>query len=269
MSITSSAMQNNIDSILMEMQFESVMMDLPLSDFNVSMMTVGVKIPYKLSGLATLDKDFVERIKMDERFEFTSLSGYDDVKPVNFPNSRALKLVYQGGRKYILMFTNGAFQIMGCKKVTDATLIVDAILRHASYEPVEECDMIADIRMFNSNFSLLSHDINTEAFHQKIVQSNKLCTLDRRYHSGVNVPFMIDEKKVAIVVFPKGNIVITGAKTIEQLQKAFMYIADFMNGLLDSEILQQKQVAVVSEGPKKRGRKRKAVTDAFYESIVL
>lgn len=260
-------MQENIDFTLAMMHVGVGLCDnLEDCPVNVAMITVGVSSGRPLGNLSRLDDTFVENLKADERFEFTSLSGHGKAPGSGFTNSRTIRLVYQGVRKYILVFVNGSFQVTGCKRVTDATLIVSALLQHMGLPDIDEENHTVSIRMFNTNFKL-GCAINLEAFHKAILPSQPLSTLDKQRSSGVNVPVMVNGKKVVAIVFPKGSVICTGANDIAQVQAVHEIITTFVD-----QNFEQVAMLLLPDPPKeakKRGRKRKADVDLMYANLLV
>lgn len=261
------AMQNEIDFTMGVMHVTSCLCsNLPESPVNIAMITIGVSSGRPLTSLACLDDNFVRNLKADERFEFTSLSGHGKTPSSGFTNSRTIRLVYQGVRKYILVFVNGSFQVTGCKKVTDATLIVGALLQHMGLPGIDEENHSVNIRMFNTNFKL-GCAVNLEAFHKTILATQPLSTLDKQRSSGVNVPVMVNGKKVVAVVFPKGNVICTGANHISQVSHVHEIIVSTVD-----KYFEQVATILLPDPPKeakKRGRKRKADVAQIYDSLLL
>lgn len=260
------AMQNEIDTHILDMYFNTFASpNLSMNSVNIAMMTIGVASGRPIGSLARMDASFVEKLQADTRFEFTSLSGYGDTPESRFTNSRTVRMVLGGVRKYILVFSNGSFQITGCKMVTDATMIVDTLLQYMGLGGIDETNSSVHIRMFTVNFSL-GYAINLERFHAAILPTQPSSTLDKQRSSGVNVPMFFEGKKVVAIVFPKGNVVMTGANSIRQVLEAHTTIISAVDN--NFEQVASPIAPDVPKVPKKRGRKRKADIEQLYDELL-
>lgn len=259
-------MQNEINTTLCMIMIDKVLLgNLNPSDLKIATMTIGVTTHRQLPSLDLFDDNFVERLKLDNRFIFESLTGYGTTK-TKWTNSRILRLSYNNYKKYIIIFKNGSFQIAGCKEVTDATTIVHAIIQHARLDPLNSATIQCDIRMINSTFSL-GRSIDLVGLHKIAVSqfSQAFFNADSG-SSGVNIPMMIDKKKVAVIVYSKGSVVMTGANAIAQLERCYNHLTMMIDTHFDALT---KPLIEVVKVPKKRGRKRKADTEDFYNALHL
>lgn len=258
-----SVFQQEIDDTMFSISLDQILMDkLHPTDLKIATITVGVTSSIKINSLCRLDDDFVQKMKSDTSFTFESLSGHGDCL-TKWTNSRILRLTYNGAKKYIIIFCNGSFQIAGCKEVTDASYLVARIFMHLGV-PVNDNDLLCDVRMFNSTFKV-GRCVKLHEFHELISKQYTSSTFSPDTgSSGVNVPIYVNDKKVAIVVYPKGSIVMTGANAISQLHHCYNVITSFLDlnyDLLTYELVEEIKV------PKKRGRKRKCETSEFYNSL--
>lgn len=258
-------MQVDIDLAITNLFINSSKHSFFPSEVKVSMMTIGVATGCVLPSLACMDDNFVSKLVADPRFEFKSLSGHGDCPHANFSNCRVLRLFYNNANKYILIFCNGSIQIAGCKSVLDASFLTDVIVCALGFSGIRDESATVSIRMFNTNFSL-GCGVNTQALFESVSPIIPKTIFDTKRSSGVNIPFMVDTKKVAIIVFPKGNIVMTGANDITQVVKAYEFITSHIQSKFSSLTFQFIEVVKV---PKKRGRKRKADQEDVYNNILL
>lgn len=153
----------------------------------------------------------------------------------------------------IKVFKNGSLQMTGCKDMNDfnnvvhtlikllikgTTITRNGVTRHLKY--ITKPDTIglydAKIRMINSNFDF-DYKIYRQKLSQLLVENHGKFTKDteigyveHKYssnssHSCVNIKFKYDEhKSPSIFVFQTGSIIITGAKTLQQITAAYIFI---------------------------------------------
>jgi len=236
--------------------------NLNISPLHISMMTVGVTANVQVP-LNRFDDSFVASFSKDERFAFRSLSGACGVAPSKFNSSKELKINFNGGNKYILIFKN-SFQIAGCKHVQDATTIVSAIFQHLAI-PLDADNLICDTRLFNTNFSI-GKALNMALLHQEIIKEFRHATFNPDLPlKGIKIPFSKNNQSVAIIIYAKGRIVMTGAKEISLVVDAYRAIVGFLDE--HPEVMSELQ-ADLKKVPGKRGRKRKSEVDLIYNEIL-
>ena len=83
--------------------------------------------------------------------------------------------------------------------------------------------------MINSGFEL-QYQVNRENLYNKLLDNKIDCKFEPSIHAGVNIKFLPEgnEKNVSIFVFESGNIIITGAKNINNILESYDYISKFM-----------------------------------------
>lgn len=232
------------------------------SVLHISMITVGVMTSVPLP-LMQLNDSFVESFKTDARFEFKSLSGCCGVPPSRFNSSHELKINYNGGGKYILIFKN-SFQITGCKRVDEAATIVGAIFKHLSI-PIDISVTDCETRMFNTNFSI-GKGLLMSDLHQRLVAKYPYVTFNPDLPlKGIKIPFTDQGQSVSIIIYAKGKIVMTGAKDIDLVVKAYKSITEFLEA--HPEVMVELQ-AELPKVPKKPGRKRKSDEAQLYNDLL-
>lgn len=234
---------------------------------NIAMMTMGIWTGKSIK-LGAFDKEFVTCMQnASPRMEFVSVSGVDPTPPSRFTNAQIVKLKLDGYKKYAIVFEHGAIQVMGCKSAHDIVLIATTILGALGIE--YEClkaERCIDIRLITCNFQYADCSFRLHNLHAALLAEHKSTWFDPMRSPGVQLPLMIGEKKVAVIVFNNGKVVITGANSLEQVQHAWSLISNFIDTHFDSFAVKQSSQLSQSLQPlgedasvKKRGRKRKAV----------
>jgi TATA-box binding protein (TBP) (component of TFIID and TFIIIB) len=86
-----------------------------------------------------------------------------------------------------------------------------------------------NIRMINSNCKV-PFKINREILYHLLKQDKVKCRYDPNSHACVNIRYEINANdKVSIFVFQSGSIIITGGKTISDINKGYNYIMDIIS----------------------------------------
>ena len=137
----------------------------------------------------------------------------------------------------IKLFKNGSLQLSGCKNLTDVHIALQKLIKRLS-ERYDDIVFVEDVTKFkltkfkidfiNSNFGV-NYLINKISLYQLLTEQNILCRLSA-IHSCVNIKYKIDnDKYISIFVFQTGNIIITGAKTVENIRDAYIFIVQILN----------------------------------------
>jgi hypothetical protein len=177
----------------------------------------------------------------------------------------------------IKMSTNGSLHIAGAKSGKDASRATDIICQ--LYCIIFEIDRIQKpsvsdfkIHMINSNFST-NAAIRLDLLGEKIKSQNIPTVYNKDNHPGLITRYDKDTtKKVTIIAFTTGSVLITGANNIEDVLKAYRFIvgcidANFHHIFIPDYVRRDKKNATGE--PSKRGRKRKCESMMFYDQLVL
>jgi TATA-box binding protein (TBP) (component of TFIID and TFIIIB) len=151
------------------------------------------------------------------------------------------------GYVHVKLFTNGSLQIAGCKTSDDISNVITAVLKKlrevkaiVNDNKIEEKPFVSDskyaniscitdfkISMINTNFKM-KFEVNLTKLHTLLLSCGHKCIFDRIKHSCVNLSFNHPEKKISIFIFEKGSIVITGAKSGDQILAGYDFIKKFL-----------------------------------------
>ena len=146
----------------------------------------------------------------------------------------------------IKLFKNGSVQMSGCKSIRDCNKVLHKLIINLQKEyGVIENNQIVDkpfvnnkdkinvnnfkITMINSNFNI-NYLINRESLYNILLSKKTTCRYEPCIHACVNIKYTTSEapKPVSIFVFQSGNLIITGAKTINQILECYKYITEIL-----------------------------------------
>jgi len=163
----------------------------------------------------------------------------------------------------VKIFKNGSLQMTGIKKISECNNIINLLLDEikvpinsntllalptgvllpefitAKYEVNKMIELIKktedlkvssfSIRMINSNCKV-PFKINRDALFQILKTEKIKCRYDPNSHACVNIRHDITENdKVSIFVFQSGSIIITGGKTISDINSGYHYIMNLIS----------------------------------------
>lgn len=168
-------------------------------------------------------------------------------KKINFFNQATLIVDLKNQKRInVKIFKNGSIQVTGCRNIThfiDTIQIICSLLnkKKSIYHKKEKriYDIIFSdkpenfvihkmlsfqIRMINSNFNI-GFKINREKLYSILFAMNIPCTFEPCIHACVNIKFLFKNTDIiSIFVFESGSIIITGAKNIQHILYAYIFI---------------------------------------------
>ncbi len=178
--------------------------------------------------------------------------------------------------KAIKLFSNGSLHITGAKSGDDAKDIIDKVTRVltcilAAKTPIIHKEQSFDVQMINTNFSV-DRAINLTALQSVLKSKYNTTAFTKDKYPGLKFKSTSSEnkKKFTTIVFVTGNIIITGARCADAIYDAYEFITNVVeNNLGEVELVgyQNAKKRKAGEPPKKRGRKKKCVTEEFYSNI--
>ena len=134
------------------------------------------------------------------------------------------------------LFKNGSIQMSGCKSIYNVNMALNNLLSclntsdnlYLENTPDEISVISFKIDMINSNYKT-NIEINRDAFHKLLLNKKIKSSYESCIRACVIVkynPSMDDiySKEISIFIFEKGNIIITGAKSKEDLISSYNYI---------------------------------------------
>ena len=261
-----------VNTALFEIEIDTIFFEnVQPSMLNVAMMTLVIATGKKID-IRAFDEEFVTALKAaSERIEVISVSGVDGEKASRFPNAQIVRLRLDGVKKYCVFFENGAVQVMGCKAVLDIVFIVTVVYGALGIEYEQDVrEKNIDIRLITSNFKFVDCTFYLQALHAEVLKEYPNAWFDTNRSPGVQVPIVVDGKKVSVVLFSNGNVVITGANGFAQITEVWKGICGFMNkhlSLFKVEIGAIPAKKAHDGEDIKRGRKRPLVFDDLIASL--
>jgi len=156
---------------------------------------------------------------------------------------------YPDSKVSVKIFKNGSIQMSGIKSIVAVNTVLTKLVNQLKKEfaKIDEGKMklisfaekLEDIKiskfkvdMINSGFEI-GYEVNRENLYNALLDKKMECKFEPSIHAGVNIKFVpsdsVNGKKVSIFVFESGNIIITGAKTVNNILESYNYITEFMH----------------------------------------
>lgn len=149
----------------------------------------------------------------------------------------------------VKLFKNGSIQMSGCKRIEEVNMVINKLIyrlkeKKAQFvndnlEQIQFVDSINDIAvsdfkidMINSNYQV-NLQIDRSKFYRLLLKKKVSASYEKciracviiKYTPPVDNP---DQKEISIFIFQKGNIIITGAKSKNQVSTAYKYLNDIL-----------------------------------------
>ena len=164
----------------------------------------------------------------------------------------------------VKLFNNGKIQMTGLKYENHGEKVLDTLLPYILRLDSESPDKVFDqsltieynpfnIALINSDFSI-GYKVKREIVHREIVDSGMYSSYEPCIYPGVNIKYYYNKdtdsgickcdkpcigkgcgegdgncKKITIVVFMSGQVMITGARSREHLTICYDFITNFLN----------------------------------------
>lgn len=159
----------------------------------------------------------------------------------------------------INIFKTGNFHITGSKNKEEVesvlTYICDELFASGIIKN-NEIEYKIEIRLINSNFSIPLYNIDLNKLYQEFKTDNPLIFVkyNPNNHPGVQIKINVNNVNVSCFVFGSAKVIITGSRTIEQLDIVYKFITNYIDTRFNN-ICMIKPTPIVKI-PQKRGRKR-------------
>ena len=149
----------------------------------------------------------------------------------------------------VQLFKNGSIQMSGCKRIIDVNTVINKLIyrlkeikEKRTPEGIEYINFLEDptkvnvtnfkIDMINSNYSA-NLMINRSKFYKLLLKKKIEASFEPCIRACVIIKYLSpfdnpDEKTISIFVFQSGNIIITGAKSKNQVNSAYKYVNDII-----------------------------------------
>ena len=158
------------------------------------------------------------------------------VTPTKFHNQITIGYTDDRSKKSIKLFPNGAIQVAGCSDLIDCERVraqLDLILER--YNPQGGGITKFSIAMINTNF-YMSHKLNLNSVLEEFAEYEPSFNSD--VYSGVIIKIPVrDQKPITASVFASGAVIITGARDLGEITRAYR---DMAHRLSKPEILVMK-----------------------------
>lgn len=192
-----------------------------------------------------------------------------------FSNCIIFSFTYESRFVAVKMFSNGKLHITGlhCYEHAEAVSLKHMeLVKHVLEMGDEYSPKILNVsnHMINASFKLKKCiDLGNLSKLASTVKENIYSVLyEKTTHPGINIKIHdpdYQSKKITILVFSTGSIILTGMKNLDGLRCAFttfMHLVDLFPQVL-------KPACFLIKEKKKRGRKPKKAKEDFYSSFVI
>ena len=189
-------------------------------EINIENLTVNFKSPeYPIC--------FLKKTKAHDEYEITkrgkTIKSFYNQITINYSDHST---------KSIKVFSNGRLQITGLASVSDAKKAVQNLINilYLSNNSIESTNVVvksAKIAMINSNFSF---NIGIDIIKLKSQLEQKYKNMQIIYnpdvYPGLKIKHTTNSGVSSIFVFSTGNVVITGVKSINEIEESFKCISE-------------------------------------------
>lgn len=215
--------------------------------FNV--MNIGKYIDLKYDGIISIrtgDRDD----KGSNRSLFLKQTNFlkHNVKRKAFYNQVTMLVKLRNDKiMNIKLFSNGSIQMTGCKSINDiidtiqkvfvelrvvkAIIDGDKIVDKPFVSSIDKLDIrnLYDFKvcMINSNFTI-GFNIDRDKLYDLLIEDKIECSYDPIIHACVNIKYEHPEKIISIFVFESGSIIITGARSCNQINDGYNFINKYL-----------------------------------------
>jgi TATA-box binding protein (TBP) (component of TFIID and TFIIIB) len=148
----------------------------------------------------------------------------------------------------VKLFKNGSIQMSGCKSIFDVNAVLSKMISRFHDDPnfyyinhVEDDKLMINnfkINMINCNYKINIH-IDRNKLYNLLISKRIKTLFEPCSRACVIVKKMVKDEnenivKISIFIFEKGNIIITGAKSRDQLVESYEYINTLINDYSDN-----------------------------------
>ena len=147
------------------------------------------------------------------------------------------------------LFKNGSMQMSGCKSINNVNIVLKKVLARLKEVKgkledgeIKEIKFVEDIKMLDIyNFKIdmiycnykISIQIDREKLHELLKKKKVKCIYEPCSRACVIIKYTanvdnLENKEVSIFIFKKGNIIITGARSRNQVIEAYNYINNIL-----------------------------------------
>ncbi len=145
-------------------------------------------------------------------------------------------------KKSVKLFPNGSVHVTGCTSIDDCKHTMKAIktiLEHITEKTIVTRDF--EIYMINTNFSMNSY-LNLSSVTRVAEEKNCIVSFKPETYSAVKIKFSpgSNMKRVTASIFSSGCVLITGAKTLSEINASYKFLIDMLSSTRTSPHGDQK-----------------------------
>lgn len=173
--------------------------------------------------------------KMNERpFRIKKKGGSSvtewKIKENKFFNQITAEYIDGFSKKSIKFFPNGSIHVTGCADLVDCHRVMNQVkfcIKHYTTKDVECYDF--KVLMINANFTM-NHMLNLGTVSARAEAMGCTVSFKPEIYSAVKLKFVPgpDMKKITASVFSSGCILITGAKTLDEITSSYKFLIDML-----------------------------------------
>jgi TATA-box binding protein (TBP) (component of TFIID and TFIIIB) len=183
----------------------------------------------------------VKRRKKKKRVFYNQVTVLVNTKSKNteISNKKTNKLIN------VKLFNNGSVQLTGCKNLSNLLECIEvlnnelqkvrgyfdekeSIIKKIIFMENKEAFKIENVSDIKINLINCKFDaeflIDRKNLHEVLKSENIECELEACVHAAVNIKFMNNGEKISIFVFESGSVIITGAKTKNDITAAYNFM---------------------------------------------
>lgn len=191
----------------------------------------------KLSTMTIVARTTVHRVCRDSMAIAASLVDGDG--PLGLSVSKHRKrprltfynqITLKHGSKSIKVFDNGTMHVTGCASLEEFSRVVKAVCTLMEETAgIAECVRVTDfdIQMMNLNLCA-GKPLYLREMHDICSSMGLTASYDADVYPGLNVKLMVGDRRVTVLMFKSGKVIMTGAKAPTELDEAHKIITDVL-----------------------------------------
>ncbi len=153
----------------------------------------------------------------------------NDLKKTNFKNQFSCNYLYMDKKEKrvnIKIFRNGTLHFTGCnslKRIKEILYDVNTLYEKVCIDIMDVENVFNNLEIVMMNRTICTdYKYNQRKFKDVLItKHNILATFDPKTYAGINAKFIEDNKKIAsFLIFASGKIIISGTKSMYDLNKA-------------------------------------------------
>lgn len=152
------------------------------------------------------------------------------IKENKFFNQITVEYIDDFSKKSIKFFPNGSIHVTGCSDLTDCHRVMAKVkfcIEKYTKKNVKTYDF--KILMINANFSM-NHMLNLGLVARTAENFGCSVSFKPEIYSAVKIKFVpgVGMKKITTSVFSSGCVLITGAKTLQEITASYRFVIDML-----------------------------------------